>query len=71
MNSIDFEIEYKEKINRYVLYITCKKRNIPVEILCFDSDEEKKFFEKEFKRNKLKIGECFYDSELNNDEAII
>ena len=71
MNTIDFEIEYNEKIHRYVLYITSKERNIPVEILCFDSDEEKKNFEKEFKRNKLKIGECFYDSELNNDEAII
>ena len=71
MNTIDFEIEYNEKINRYVLFITSKERNIPVEILCFGSDEEKKNFEKEFKRNKLKIGECFYDSQLNNDEAII
>ena len=71
MNTIDFEIEYNENINRYILYITTKEGNVPVEILCFGSDEEKKNFEKDFKKNKLNIGECFYDSELNNDEAII
>ena len=72
MNTIDFEIEYNEKIKRYVLYITIKEGNLPVEILCFDSDEEKGAFEKDYNRtNNKHIAECFYDSELINDEVAI
>ena len=72
MNTIDFEIEYNEKIKRYILYITIKKGNLPVEILCFDSDEEKGAFEKDYNRtNNKHIAECFYDSELINDEVSI
>ena len=42
MNTIDFEIIYNEKINRYILYIENQEGNSPVEILSFASEEEKK-----------------------------
>ena len=71
MNTIDFEIKYHEKINRYILYITTKEGNLPVEILCFASDEEKNDFEKNYNNYKVNIGECYYDSKLSNDEAIV
>ena len=78
MNTIDFEIIYNEKIKKYILYITTnsKEGNIPVEILCFGSNEEKNNFEKIYNNNKnynsyKNIGECYYDSKLFNDESII
>ena len=71
MNTIDFEIKYEEKINRYILYITTKEGNLPVEILCFASNEEKNDFEKNYNKYKVNIGECYYDSKLINDETIV
>ena len=71
MNTIDFEIKYDEKINRYILYITTKEGNLPVEILCFASNEEKNDFEKNYNKYKVNIGECYYDSKLINDETIV
>ena len=71
MNTIDFEIVFNNKIKRYILYITTKENNCPVEILCFNSDEEKNNFETEFRKNNKNIGECFYDSKILNDEVAI
>ena len=71
MNTIDFEIIYNEKIKRFILYITTKEGNLPVELLCFGSDEEKKNFENNYDKYNKNIGECFYDSKLINDEVAI
>ena len=71
MNTIDFEIIYNEKIKRFILYITTKEGNLPVELLCFGSDEEKKNFKKNYDKDNKNIGECFYDSKLINDEVAI
>jgi hypothetical protein len=70
MNTIDFEIIYNEKIKKYILYITTKEGNLPVEILSFASNEEKENFSKIYIKNGNKhIGECYYDSKLINDEV--
>ena len=71
MNTIDFEIIYNEKIKRFILYITTKEGNLPVELLCFGSDEEKKNFKNNYDKDNKNIGECFYDSKLINDEVAI
>ena len=71
MNTIDFEIIFNDTINRYILYIKSKDKDIPVEILCFENDKEKEKFEKNYKRNKKNIGECFFDNNLLNDEVAI
>ena len=71
MNTIDFEIIYNEKIKRFILYITTKEGNLPVELLCFGSDEEKKNFKNSYDKDNKNIGECFYDSKLINDEVAI
>ena len=70
MNTIDFEIIYNEKIKKYILYITTKEGNLPVEILSFASNEEKENFSNIYIKNGNKhIGECYYDSKLINDEV--
>ena len=71
MNTIDFEIEYSDQINRYILYITSQNGILPVEILSFASEEEKENFKKNYNKNKKNIVECFYDSTLINDEVAI
>ena len=71
MNTIDFEIVYNKEIDRYILYITTKEGNCPVEILSFKDDSEKKEFQNEFRKNNKNIGECFYDNQLCNKEVAI
>ena len=69
MNTIDFEILYNNKIERYILYITTKEGNCPVEILSFIDDSEKNKFEIEFRKSNKNIVECFYDSKLCSKEV--
>jgi hypothetical protein len=69
MNTIDFEIKYNDEIERYILYITTKEGNCPVEILSFKDNSEKNKFQNEFQKNNKNIGECFYDSQLCNKEV--
>ena len=71
MNTIDFEIIYHAKIKRFILYITTKEGNLPVELLSFGSDIEKKNFENNYDKYNKNIGECFYDNNLINDEVAI
>ena len=73
MNTIDFEIIFNEKIQKYILYTTTntKEGNLPVEILSFGSPEEKNNFEKIYNSNTKNIGECYYDSKLINEEVSI
>ena len=77
MNTIDFEIKYNKEKNRYIL---CSVGNevdkinlIPVEILCFESDEEEKKFEKIYNNNNDKkcIAECFYDNNICDEKVAI
>ena len=79
MNTIDFEIKYNKEKSRYLLCATGSESDgknqpilLPVEILCFKSDEEKEKFKEIFDRfeNKL-IAECFYDANLCNKETAI
>ena len=69
MNTIDFEIEYNDEIERYILYTTTKEGNCPVEILSFKDNSEKNKFQNEFQKNNKNIGECFYDSQLCSKEV--
>ena len=73
MNTIDFEIIFNKKIQKYILYTTTnsKEGNLPVEILSFGSPEEKNNFEKIYNSNTKNIGECYYDSKLINEEVSI
>ena len=79
MNTIDFEIKYNKEKSKYLLYVTNNETDgktisnlTPVEILCFESDDEKENFSKIYNRyeNKL-IAECFYDANLSNKETAI
>ena len=79
MNTIDFEIKYNKEKSKYLLYVTNNETDgktisnlTPVEILCFESDDEKDNFSKIYNRyeNKL-IAECFYDANLSNKETAI
>ena len=79
MNTIDFEIKYNKEKSKYLLYVTNNETDgktisnlTPVEILCFESDDEKENFNKIYNRyeNKL-IAECFYDANLSNKETAI
>ena len=79
MNTIDFEIKYNKEKSKYLLYVTNNETDgktisnlTPVEILCFESDDEKENFSKIYNRyeNKL-IAECFYDAYLSNKETAI
>ena len=79
MNTIDFEIKFNKEKSRYLLCATGSESDgknqpilLPVEILCFKSDEEKEKFKEIFDRfeNKL-IAECFYDANLCNKETAI
>ena len=79
MNTIDFEIKYNKEKSKYLLYVTNNEIDgktisnlTPVEILCFESDDEKDNFIKIYNRyeNKL-IAECFYDANLSNKETAI
>ena len=79
MNTIDFEIKYNKEKSKYLLYVTNNETDgktisnlTPVEILCFESDDEKDNFIKIYNRyeNKL-IAECFYDANLSNKETAI
>ena len=79
MNTIDFEIKYNKEKDRYILCAVGKGEAgmneanlIPVEILCFENDEEKNNFKKIYNKyeNKL-IAECFYDPNICNKDAAI
>ena len=79
MNTIDFEIKYNKEKDRYLLFVVgnededVNKTNLlPVEILSFESDEEKNNFSKIYNKyeNKL-IAECFYDPNINGKEVAI
>ena len=79
MNTIDFEIKYNKEKSKYLLCVTNNESDgktisnlTPVEILCFESDDEKENFNKIYNRyeNKL-IAECFYDANLSNKETAI
>ena len=79
MNTIDFEIKYNKEKDRYILCAVgnevdgINKTNlIPVEILCFKSEEEKNDFKKIYNKyeNKL-IAECYYDPNISSEEVAI
>ena len=79
MNTIDFEIKYNKEKSKYLLYVTNNETDgktisnlTPVEILCFESDDEKENFSKIYNRygGEL-IAECFYDANLSNKETAI
>ena len=79
MNTIDFEIKYNEEKDRYILFAVGnegdglnKSNLIPVEILCFQSAEDKNNFKKIYiKYEKKLIAECFYDPNICNTEVAI
>ena len=79
MNTIDFEIKYNKNKDRFLLCVVInegdginKSSLLPVEILCFESDEEKNKFKNIYNQNENKlIAECFYDANLFNDEVAI
>ena len=79
MNTIDFEIKFNKEKDRYILCAVGKgdagmneANLIPVEILSFENDEEKKNFQKIYNKyeNKL-IAECFYDPNICNKDVAI
>ena len=79
MNTIDFEIKFNKEKDRYILCAVGKgdagmneANLIPVEILSFENDEEKKNFQKIYNKyeNKL-IAECFYDPNICNTDVAI
>ena len=79
MNTIDFEIKYNKNKDRYLLCVVINEADgsnksslLPVEILCFESNEEKNKFKNIYNQyeNKL-IAECFYDADLFNDEVAV
>ena len=79
MNTIDFQIKYNKEKNRYLLYVVGSEEDLltksnlkPVEILCFQSDDEKKDFQKQYSKYEDKlIAECFYDPNICNEEVAI
>ena len=79
MNTIDFEIKFNEDKKRYLLCVVGSEGDginnsilKPVEILCFESDDEKKNFIQLYAKyeNKL-IAECFYDPNICSKEVAI
>ena len=79
MNTIDFEIKFNKEKDRYILCAVGKgdagineANLIPVEILSFENDEEKKNFQKIYNKYKNKlIAECFYDPNICNTDVAI
>ena len=77
MNTIDFEIKYNKDKDKYILCVVgnegdgINKTNLlPVEILCFLSDEDKNNFKKIYHKYEIQlIAECFYDPNISNEEV--
>ena len=79
MNTIDYEIKYNKENDRYILCVfdnnklkNNKESLVPVEILCFKSDEDKNNFRKIYNKYSSKlIAECSYDPDLCSEEVAI
>ena len=72
MNTIDFEVEYNEKVNGYELKVKDRMEMPTVAMLFFSGeDNTKKAFDEGFIQNISNIAECFYDKNYNPDEVVI
>ena len=73
MNTIDFEVEYNEKVGGFELKVKDRMDMPTVDMLFFNGEEDitKKEFDAGYVQNIPNIAECFYDKDYNIDAIII